>query len=290
MTRDASMARALWRRLEAIHAVTYFSPEPVSALAAAGYRGYWMGYFAQRAAPLGAVGPQLVSATFYNFSLWRVAKAVPDAWTFAPPEVALEARATGSTAALRRAFDGADIDSDLATAAELAGRAARSAPLDGRTLFAANAALRWPEDPLGTLWHAATLLREHRGDGHVAALIAAGVAGREAHVLQVASGATTRDVMTVARDYDDVEWRQVTEALAERGLLTRDGELTAEGRALKDDVEERTDRIALCAYATLGDDELEQFLAALTPLARAVVATGDLPNVMPMGLNLDEKL
>jgi hypothetical protein len=290
MTRDASMARALWRRLEAIHAVTYFSPEPVSALAAAGYRGYWMGYFAQRAAPLGAVGPQLVSATFYNFSQWRVAKAVPDAWTFAPPEVALEARAAGSTAALRRAFDGADIESDLVTAAELAGRAARSAPLDGRPLFAANAALRWPEDRLGALWHAATLLREHRGDGHVATLIAAGVAGREAHVLQVASGATTRDVMTVARDYDDVEWRQVTEGLAERGLLTRGGELTAEGRALKDDVEERTDRIALSAFATLGDDELEQFLAALTPLTQAVVATGDLPNVMPMGLNLDGKL
>jgi Helix-turn-helix family len=96
--------------------------------------------------------------------------------------------------------------------------------------------------------------------------------------------------MTVARDYDDVEWRQVTDGLAERGLLTRDGELTAEGRALKDDVEERTDRIALGAFATLADDELEQFLAALTPLARAVVATGDLPNVMPMGLNLDEKL
>ena len=284
------MARALWRRLEAIHAVTYFSPEPVSALAAAGYRGYWMGYFAQRAAPLGAVGPELVSATFYNFSPWRVAKAVPDAWTYAPPEVALEARAAGSTAALRRAFDGADIESELATAAELAGRAARSAPLDGRPLFAANAALRWPEDPLGTLWHAATLLREHRGDGHVATLIAAGVAGREAHVLQVASGATTRDVMTVARDYDDAEWRKVTEGLAERGLLTRDGKLTAEGRALKDDAEERTDRIALGAFATLDDGELEQFLAALTPLARAVVATGDLPDVMPMGLNLDEKL
>ena len=260
--------RALWRRLEAIHAVTYFSPEPVSALAAAGYRGYWMGYFAQRAAPLGAVGPELVSAIFYNFSPWRVAKAVPDAWSFAPPDVALEARAAGSTAALRRAFDGADIDSELATAVELAGRAARSAPLDGRPLFAANAALPWPEDPVGALWHAATLLREHRGDGHVAALIAAGVAGREAHVLQVASGATTRDVMTVARDYDDVEWQQVIDGLAERGLLTADGELTAEGRALKDDVEERTDRIALAAFATLDDDELEQLLAALTPLAQ----------------------
>ena len=290
MTRDASVARALWRRLEPIHAVTYFSPEPVSALAAAGYRGYWMGYFAQRAAPLGAVGPELVAAIFYNFSPWRVAKAVPDAWGFAPPDVALEARAAGSTAALRRAFDGADVDAEVATAVELAGRAARSAPLDGRPLFAANAALPWPEDPVGALWHAATLLREHRGDGHVAALIAAGVAGREAHLLQVTSGATTREVMTVARDYDDVEWQQVITGLAERGLLTADGELTAAGRALKDDVEERTDRIALAAYATLSDDELQQLLAALTPLARAVVAAGDLPSVMPMGLNLDEKL
>ena len=284
------MARALWRRLEAIHAVTYFSPEPVSALAAAGYRGYWMGYFAQRAAPLGAVGPELVTAIFYNFSPWRVAKALPDAWGMAPPDVALEARASGSTAALRRAFDGADMEPELATAAELAGRAARAAPLDGRPLFAANAALPWPEEPVDALWHAATLLREHRGDGHVAALIAAGVAGREAHVLQVAAGATTRDVMTVARDYDDVEWQQVIAGLAERGLLTADGELTAEGRALKADVEERTDRIALAAFASLDDDELQQLLAALTPLAKAVVAAGDLPSVMPMGLNLDEKL
>jgi hypothetical protein len=96
--------------------------------------------------------------------------------------------------------------------------------------------------------------------------------------------------MTVARDYDDVEWRQVVEGLAERGLLTADGELTAEGRTLKDDIEDRTDRIALAAFATLSNEELERLLIALTPLARAVVVTGDLPNVMPMGLNLDENL
>ena len=184
---------------------------------------------------------------FYNFSPWRVAKAVPDAWGMAPPDVALEARAGGSTAALRRAFDGADMEPELATAAELAGRAARQRRSMADRCSPPTPRSRGPRSRIGALWHAATLLREHRGDGHVAALIAAGVAGREAHVLQVAAGATTRDVMTVARDYDDVEWQQVIAGLAERGLLTADGELTAEGRALKADVEERTDRIALAA-------------------------------------------
>ena len=69
--------REAWRLLEPIHAVVYFSPEPLGALRAAGYRGYWMGYFAGRAAPLGAVGPDVVHALFYNFSRERVAKALP---------------------------------------------------------------------------------------------------------------------------------------------------------------------------------------------------------------------
>ncbi|MFQ6231024.1 helix-turn-helix domain-containing protein, partial [Nocardia sp. NPDC002869] len=68
-----AFARQAWRLLEPLHAVTYFSPEPLQALKAAGYRGFWMGYFAGRAAPLGAAGPEVVHALFYNFtaSAWR---------------------------------------------------------------------------------------------------------------------------------------------------------------------------------------------------------------------------
>lgn len=288
MTRDPSIARQVWRRLELIHDVTYWSPETVGALREAGYKGYWMGYFAQRAAPLGPVGPGVVEALFYNFAPWRVRKAIPDAWTFAPPEAALAARSTGSAAALRRAFAG--IDDNVETAASLARRAAESAPSEGRALFAANADLPWPDDgdPAAVLWHASTLLREHRGDGHVAALLAAGISGRQAHVLHVAAGLLPRDAMSIARDFDDAEWNAVSTSLAERGLIDGNGGFTDGGRAMKEWIEDSTDRAALTAYATLDDAELDLLHDALTPLARAVVAAGDIPAVTPTGVTLDD--
>jgi hypothetical protein len=269
----------LWQRLELIHAVTYFCPEPVNGLREAGYKGFWMGYFAGRAAPLGPVGPEIVSALFYNFAPSRVARALPDAWDFAPPEEALGARLHGSISALQRALG----DADVSEPAELARHAAESAPPEGRALFAANATLPWPDDPVGVLWHAANLLREHRGDGHVAVLTAAGVAGREANVLHSAAGGAPAAFMTYGRDYDDAEWSANVASLAERGLLTSDGSLTADGSMFKAELEERTDRIALSAYRTLDDEQIDRLIALLTPLARAVIATGDIPPMTPIG-------
>ena len=287
MARDPKVARSVWRRLEPIHAVTYFALEPISALADAGCRGFWMGYFAGRAAPLGTVGPGVVTALFNNFAPSRVAKALPDAWELAGPEAAIDARLDGSVAALRRALGDAHT-AEVATAADLGRRAASAAPPEGRALFAANAALDWPDEPLAALWHAATLLREHRGDGHVACLTAAGLSGRESNVFQAAAGNTPRPILAAARDYDDAEWQSLVDGLAGRGIMTHEGELTDDGRELKRDLEARTDEIALSAYQSLDDDELARLTAALTPLARAVVAPGDIPNVTPMGLTLDD--
>jgi hypothetical protein len=287
MSRDPSVARTVWQRLELIHAVTYFAPEAIGALRDAGYRGFWMGYFAGRAAPLGAVGPHVVGALFYNFAPSRVSRALPDAWGFAPPEAALAARLAGSVAALRRSLGAGAGGRDVGAAAELAARAARSAPPDGRALYAANRALPWPDEPLAVLWHAATLLREHRGDGHVATLTAAGLSGREANVVQAAAGITPRHVFTTARDYDDVEWEALASELARRGVLTGGGTLTPAGQHLKADIERRTDSIALSAYEVLDDDEIERLMAALAPLARAVLDSGDVPAITPIGVSLD---
>ncbi|MGH3352561.1 MAG: SCO6745 family protein, partial [Nocardioides sp.] len=153
-----SNARRLWKLLEPIHAVGYFSPEPITLLKEAGYRGYWMGYFAARSAPLGAVPPEVVHAVFYNFAFSHVSRALPDAWGFAPPEVAHAARRSGAVAALRRQLGPLAESEDLARAASLASRAALSAPLEGRTLYAALRSLPVAEDPLTLLWDAATLL------------------------------------------------------------------------------------------------------------------------------------
>jgi hypothetical protein len=285
MTARSAAARRAWTLLEPLHAVTYFSPEPLEALRSAGYRGFWTGYFAGRAAPLGPVGAEVVRALFYNFSADRVERALPSAWELAPPSAALVARETGSVAALRRQLGPVADSQDVRRAAELAVRAAAAAPVEGRAVFAANRALAVPEDPLARLWHAATLLREHRGDGHVATLMAAGIEGRDSHVFHALAHGSPREVYTLARDFDDDEWARRVESLRGRGLVESDG-LTADGQRLKDDIEARTDTLAATAYAALDDGELEELLGLLRPLAAAVVASGDLPLDSPMGLDL----
>ena len=286
MRREPELARRFFDRFEPVHGVTYFAPEARAALDGLGYLGYWMGYFAARSAPLGTVPPEVVTAVFYNFAPERVAKALPAAWQIAGPEAALRARQDSAVAALRRY--GLDADENVGLAAELAGRAAREAPLDGRPLFAANRALPWPADPLAALWHAATLLREQRGDAHVAVLTAEGVSGRESNVLQAATGGVPREYIARTRDYDEAAWRHHEQRLAERGLLNDDGSPTVAGRELKDRIESRTDALSLSALDALSDDEVETLFQALTPITRAVIAGGDVPIITPMNLRRDE--
>lgn len=286
MRREPRLARRFFDRYEPIHAVTYFAPEARAALDGLGYRGFWMGYFAARSAPLGMAPPEVVTAVFYNFAPERVAKALPAAWQIAGPDAALRARQDSAVAALRRYGLGAD--ENISVAAELAGKAARQAPLDGRPLFAANRALPWPDDPLAALWHATTLLREQRGDAHVAALTAAGVSGRESNVLHAAAGRVPRDYIARTRDYDDAAWRLHEQRLAERGLLNEHGSLTADGKQLKDHLESATDALALSALDALTDGEVEALFQALTPITRAVVEGGDVLSVTPMALRRDE--
>lgn len=183
------MPRRMWQRLEAYHAVVYFVPEKKAAYEAAGLKGGWMGYFAGRAAPLGPVPAEVVTALFYNFHPRMVARAIPDAWAFSTPARVLEARLAAVDAGLRRLLGEAVAEPELGAAAEFAAAAAESPDPAGRPLFAANAALEWPDEPHLRLWHAATLLREHRGDGHVAALVAGGLDGCEAHLTLAATGA-----------------------------------------------------------------------------------------------------
>lgn len=279
----------MWRLLEPIHAVTYFSPEPVTALKEAGYRGFWMGYFAGRAAPLGRASAELVHALFYNFSLDHVARAMPDAWDFAPPEAGLRARLDGSVAALRRQLGTGAAVRGVERAAELAWKAAAAAPLEARPLYAANRALAEPSEPLARLWHAATLLREHRGDGHVVALTAAGIKGRESHVFHALATGTPAEVYSAARNLDAEEWGTILAGLQERGLVGPTGALSDAGRNAKANIEEQTDRMAWSAYERLTDSELQELLQVLRPITAAVVAANEIPTRSPMGLNLADR-
>lgn len=285
MQRVPELARHLYDRFEPIHAVTYFAPEARAALDNVGYRGFWMGYFAARSAPLGQVVPEVVTAVFYNFAPARVAKALPAAWDIAGPHLALQAREESAVAALRRY--GVSDDEKVCTAAQLARNAARQASMDGRPLFAANLALPWPTDPVAALWHATTLLREHRGDGHIAVLAAADISGRESNVLHCAAGVVPPDYMRRTRHYDDAEWRACEQSLVSRGLLADDGSLTPAGHDLKNYIEANTDALALRAFDGLDDADVEALLHALTPIARMVIGAGDMPAVTPMSLRRD---
>jgi hypothetical protein len=283
VSRTPVTARRLFDRFEPVHAVTYFTPEARSAFDAAGFRGFWMGYFAGRSAPLGNVPTAVVTAVFYNFAPSHVARALPDAWEFGSPADALRAREASAVAALARC--GVTADDATATVARLLEKAARSAPFEGRPLFAANLALPWPEEPVAKLWHATTLLREQRGDGHVALLAGAGISGRESNVLHSVADRVPREFIVRSRQYDDDEWLACVARLVARGVLDETGALTPEGDALKRDLEDTTDQLALAAFDALDDDELAVLFRTLTPLTRKVLAGGDIPVATPMGLS-----
>lgn len=282
---DAAFARTVWQVLEPVHAVTYFAPESREANRAVGLRGFWMGYFASRAAPLGAVAAGVVEAVFFNFHPAMVRRAVPDAWGFAAPDAVLRARAGAATAALRRVAPSAA--AAAADTVPLLDRAVAAADGGGRPLFAANRdlAAQPPDDPVGALWQAATALREHRGDGHVAVLTAEGLDGCEAHVLHAACRQLPAAMLRDNRGWSEADWRAAEGRLAARGLLSADGGPTPEGRALRAHVEARTDALAVRPYrAALTTAEAGRLVDRLTPLTDEVLAAGAIPFPNPMGL------
>ncbi|WP_026412002.1 SCO6745 family protein [Actinomadura oligospora] len=278
---DDSVTRRLWTLFEPVHAVTYFSAECVEANRRLGLRGYWMGYFGSRAAPMGAVSPGVVAAVFHGFHPDRVRRAVPDAWSFAAPEKIVVARAEAAAAALRRILP--EVDEAAEVALPLVERVVRAADGAGRPLFAANQALEWPDDPVAALWQGATSLREERGDGHVALLTTEGLDGCEANVLATATSADSPgEWLRESRAWSQDEWAAAVRRLAGRGLLDAGGGASEEGRRLKAHIEARTDALASRPLRAL--DDPERLAKALEPIARAVADSGDLPFPNPVGV------
>jgi hypothetical protein len=278
------LARRMWRALEPYHAVTYFAPESREATDQLGCKGGWMSYFGLRAAPLGAAPATLVTATFYNFHPERVARAIPAAWDAAPPGEFLAARVRSVDAALRRVLGPKVESAEVAEAAELAREAALAAPTAGRPLAASNASLDWPVEPHMVLWHAQTLLRESRGDSHVAALVSAGLDPCEALVAFAADGRVDADALRDRRGCSVEEGAAASDRLVERGLLDVKGVLTDEGAALRTWVEDRTDLAAAPSWAALGEQRSERLVKLVNPLVGEIIEKGAFILDNPMGL------
>ncbi|MFE5399978.1 hypothetical protein ACFQ9Z_01020 [Streptomyces sp. NPDC056580] len=282
-------ARGMWQRFEPVHDLVYFAPEARRAADGLGMRGYWMGYFALRAAPLGPVAPCVVTSSFYVFHPARVTRALPDAWGYAGPAEVLTARQEAMDEAMTRLFGvEATRSGTFAEAADLAWEAAAAADTTGRVLAAANQALRRPGRATARLWQALTTLREHRGDGHVAVLVSLGIGPVEAMVLKAAAGESDGAFLRETRKWEPADWAAAEQALSERGFLTADGALTGEGAAVRALVERRTDEAAERPWRALGAERTARLAGLLEPLARAVGESGLLPPGNPVGLTVRE--
>ena len=243
----------------------------------------WPSYFAYRAAPLGPAGPQLVNALFYSPSPQMVERYTAPAWRTATPERVLEARSAGVDRALRKLLGDRIGSPELREAADLARRTAEAADTTGRALAAANAALSWPDEPHLVLWQAATILREHRGDGHIAALQAHGIGPTESLVSHAAVGAAPEEVFS-SRQWTDEEWIAARERLAARGLVETDGRATDEGLRLRTAVEKRTDELAATPWDALTPGETTRLAELLVPPVLDIVGTGLLPPQSTLGI------
>ncbi|MFI7113908.1 MarR family winged helix-turn-helix transcriptional regulator [Nonomuraea sp. NPDC050227] len=254
-------------------ATATFSEVANEAFLAVGMRNYWDGYFAGRAAPLGLAPAEVVHAVFYNFADGEVARHIPWVWGKITPQEAITVREQGSAAALRQLIGELAGSPGLARAADLATRAGLSAPAEGRPLYAGLRALDVPEEPVARLWHAATLLREHRGDGHNAALVAHGIGGTEAHVLMAVSLGMRAEEFGRIHHLPKARLTAVVDGLRDRGLVDAAGGFTDAGREIKQRIEALTDELAAPAYDVLSPDELDELAAELEPIAAAASAS-----------------
>ncbi len=279
----AQDARKTWKTLEPVHAMIYFAPEAREEYAGVGFdlkANPALGYFPSRAAAMGPVGPGIVHATFFNFSRVACEFGLAGAWETASPADVLAARYRGADRALRRMCGDALDSPDVAEAVTLCRTACEGATDDGRPLYAAHADLPWPDAPHLQLFHAIMLLREFRGDGHIAALVAAGVSGLEAAVMHVAMGDSwSRRALQKTRGYSDEQWDGAVAALVERGWLSSDspeGEatFTDAGAAHRQQVEDLTDTLALPTWARIGADGCARVRDLVRPLSKAIVDSG----------------
>ncbi|MCX2970667.1 MULTISPECIES: SCO6745 family protein [Streptomyces] len=262
-----------------LHSTVYFSPDTAEELAALGLTDFSGAYFASRAAALGAVGPGTVAATFYSFSYDLIARHLPAAWETAAPRQVLAARLRGADRTLRRLLGARTVASpEMAEAAELALRATEACERGARPLYAAHADLPVPDEPHLALWHAATLLREHRGDGHLAALAGAGLSGLEAQVSHTATGKGMSPKWALrTRGYGQADWDAAAGRLRDRGLLDAAGELTEAGTALRREIEAETDRRDRAPYEHLGAAGVERLTELGNAFSLAALQAGAFP-------------
>ncbi len=271
---DPITGRKTWRTLEPYHGAIYFVPDAREEYASIGITDRMAGYFASRSAPMGPVSAKVVTATFFNFDPDLVERSMAGVWEVASPPTVLDARLRAADHMIRRLAPEAIGSADVVEAVALARVAADVAGeyLAGRPLFAGHASLPWPDEPHLALWHAQTLLREFRGDGHIAVLTAEGLSGCEALVSHAAAGDVSAAVLQGSRQRTDDDWSAAVDRLRSIGWLDHAMAFTDTGRDRRAWIEQRTDELAVAPYAALGADRCARLRELVRPLSVAMMA------------------
>ena len=271
---ESILARKMHRTLEAYHGFIYFSPEADAAYKALGEQHSRTGYFASRAAPMGAVSADVVTATFFNFNPQLVDVAMADAWEVASPDAWVDARFRAADETLSRHLGDAISGPEMARTADLARAAADACWSAGRPLAAGLLGLDWPAPPHLALWHAISILREFRGDGHVAVLVAEGVTPLEALLLHAGTGEVPAEVLRTTRSWPEHDWEAALSSLQERGLVDQAGTLTEAGQDFREGIQVRTDQMAMTPWQAIGEAKCDELRSLVRPYSKQLVAGG----------------
>ncbi|MFF6782518.1 hypothetical protein [Streptomyces sp. NPDC012510] len=268
--------------LNSLHATIYFAPDFGEELAAHGVEDPMAVYLAGRAAPWGAVGAGPVAASFNGLNHELIARHLPRLWTQVAPATVVALRLRAADAVLRRFLGEAALASaEMTEAADLAVRALEACEPRGRPMYAAHADHPVPDAPHLALWHAATLLREYRGDGHVTALTTAGILGLDALVSHSASkDGLPKEFVMERHGWTAEDWAAAEQRLGARGLMDADGRLSARGVLVRERLEEETDRLDGAPYAHLGASGVSR----LTELTGSFTATAAAAGAFPTEL------
>ena len=282
---QTQISRAMFQVYEPIVLTGYDAPELQTICNQLGLNEHRMSYYAVRAAALGPVAAEVVSAAFYHHTLEMVSPAIPLAWSIASPKRIIDARFEAVDQALRRLLPEQIESAEITEALELVREAVIGCSIAGRALFAAHAALPWPSEPHLALWHGLNLLREHRGGGHISALMEAGLSPSQAAPMLIAMTGEARAIRFSWRWPDDV-WNPAVADLQERGWLDDAGALTEEGLAARSHIEDETDGLALGPWLQLGKERTHRLWTLLRDLVQMILDQNGLGQLRtPIGLS-----
>ena len=279
-------ARRLRNAVEPVAAGVYFAPEAHAAYEALGFDGSPLpsadgiarpelkSYFTSRGACMGQVSGEVVAAAFGVFNPKFVVPGVAAGWQITSREAILQAREQAATAMLARVLG--DHPDGLGQVTDLLRRGADAAPWAGRAIYGGLRSLGFPGHPLGDMWRAADLLREHRGDSHVISWAVGGAEAVEILLLTEQWWGVPARSYTPSRGWTDKDMDAGFERLTRRGLMTGGEQLTDAGRAFREEIEVRTDELERPVLDALGDD-LDELLDHLDAWSEAIIAAGSYP-------------